>query len=127
MAYVVIGAVLIVLELYRLALDRTHVLVMPQVLRLGIPLVLLVGFWRGERTQRPAVVLTALCFAFGLNRGLIPGRFTAAAITLLTALSLVWVGVRLRAKSPGGPRGGWWAVGAVLSAFAIAWTLQSAW
>jgi len=91
MAYIVMGGLLTVLELYGLVLHRVHTIEVPLVLRIGIPLVLFVGgFWRKSRAQWPALALTALCFAFVLNREVLPEGSIRIGLILLSTLSLVW-------------------------------------
>ena len=121
MAYVIIGGLLTVLELYRQALHRTHTFAVP-VLRIGIPLLfVLAGFWRRERPEWPAITLSALCFAFVLNRDLLPGDAIRVALVLVSTTSLVWVGFKLHRRGTDTRlRELWLAVVATISAFAFA-------
>jgi len=125
MPYVVIGGLLTVLELYRLAIHRTFTPDVPQILRVGIPMLFLLGVFRVGRRERPAVVLTASCFALVLNRHVMPEGPMRVGVIGLSTLSLMWVGGSLYRQETVALRGHWWIVGAVAAADAIACSLQA--
>lgn len=128
MPYVVIGGLLTVLELYRLAIHRNPTFAVPPALRVGIPLLLVMGaLWRSDRRQRPAAVLTAVCFAFVLNRGLLPGGAFRTGLIFLSTLSLIWIGFRLNATARIPLRALRISVVATIVVFAAGWVLQMLW
>jgi hypothetical protein len=122
MPYMLLSGFLIAVEAYRLFLGGGGGSP-PGLLPGLVPFGIACGVLRVPSTERPAVLLLAVCFALASNRDVFGDPRVGSVLAILAATVLFWVGNQVRGRECG--RRGWYGLAAVAVAFVGVWMLTA--
>jgi hypothetical protein len=97
MAYMIIGGILAVLEVYRWLTPRSAVsFAMPLAFRVAIPILIGLAAFRRPNAERPAIIVMAATFAASLARDVFGPSLVLRLAVLCGTGFLMWSGYTLR-------------------------------